>query len=195
MAGYHSFELCFLAAIYSNLLVNKQPMDFYFHPDPQAWPENKLRVAPDLLPAGRVELMEVWIDDKPYTEFDRANLIVNLPESNKPMRVRVRIEPVGLGFSADLISYSDGIVNFALDGDLSRSKLSLFKKEVEKLSGLKGMVLDMTNLNSVDDIGWNYLLFMKQQRGADFSLTLMGMNAQITQSLKDAELDEEFTTL
>jgi anti-anti-sigma regulatory factor len=111
------------------------------------------------------------------------------------MRVRVRIEPVGLGFSADLISYSDGIVNFALDGDLSRSKLSLFKKEVEKLSGLKGMVLDMTNLNSVDDIGWNYLLFMKQQRGADFSLTLMGMNAQITQSLKDAELDEEFTTL
>ena len=53
----------------------------------------------------------------------------------------------------------------------------------------------MTNLNSVDDIGWNYLLFMKQQRGADFSLTLMGMNAQITQSLKDAELDEEFTTL
>jgi anti-anti-sigma regulatory factor len=195
MAGYHSFELCFLAAIYSNLLVNKQPMDFYFHPDPQAWPENKLRVAPDLLPAGSVELMEVWIDDKPYTEFDRANLIVNLPESNKPMRVRVRIEPVGLGFSADLISYSDGIVNFALDGDLSRSKLSLFKKEVEKLSGLKGMVLDMTNLNSVDDIGWNYLLFMKQQRGADFSLTLMGMNAQITQSLKDAELDEEFTTL
>ena len=53
----------------------------------------------------------------------------------------------------------------------------------------------MTNLNSVDDIGWNYLLFTKQQRGADFSLSLKGMNAEIAQSLKDAELDEEFTTL
>ena len=57
------------------------------------------------------------------------------------------------------------------------------------------MVLDMTNLKSVDDTGWNYLLFTKQQRGADFSLSLKGLNAEITQSLKDAELDEEFTTL
>ena len=195
MAGYHSFELCFLAAIYSNLLVNKEPMDFYFQPDPQAWPENKLRVAPDLLPAGSVELAEVWIDDKTYTDFDRANLIVNLPESDKPVRVRVRIEPAGLGFSADVMSYQNGIVTFALDGDLTRCKLPLLKKEVEKLSGLKGMVLDMTNLKMVDDTGWNYLLFTKQQRGADFSLSLKGLNAEITQSLKDAELDEEFTTL
>ena len=93
------------------------------------------------------------------------------------------------------MSYENGIVNFALDGDLTRSKVSLLKKEVEKLNGLKGMVLDMTNLNSVDDIGWNYLLFTKQQRGSDFSLSLKGMNAEIAQSLKDAELDEEFTTL
>jgi anti-anti-sigma regulatory factor len=195
MAGYHSFELCFLAAIYSNLLVNKEPMDFYFQPDPQAWPDNKLRVAPDLLPEGSVELSEVWIDDKTYTDFDRKKLIVNLPESESAVRVRVRIEPAGLGFSADLMNYENGIVNFALDGELTRCKLPLLKKEVEKLNGLKGMVLDMTNLKSVDDTGWNYLLFTKQQRGAEFSLSLKGMNPEITQSLKDAELDEEFTTI
>ena len=170
-------------------------MDFYFRPDPQGWPDNKLRVAPDLLPAGSVELSEVWIDDKSYYDFDKTAMIVNLPDSDKPLRVRVRIEPAGLGFSADLISYENGIGRFALDGDLTKCKLPLFKKELEKLSGLSGVELDMTNLKTIDDTGWNYLLFTKQQRGADFSLALKGMNAVITQSLKDAELDEEFTTL
>lgn len=195
MAGYHSFELCFLAAIYSNLLVTKQPMDFYFRPNPQGWPDNKLRVAPDLLPEGSVELSEVWIDDKNHDDFDAKKMIVNLPESDKPLRVRVRIEPAGLGFSADLMSFEDGIGNFALDGELSQAKLPLLKKEVEKLNGLQGIVLDMTNLKSVDDTGWNYLLFTKQQRGSSFSLKLKGMNPQITQSLRDAELDEEFQTI
>ena len=195
MAGYHSFELCFLSAVYTNLLVNKQPMDFFFKPNPHAWPENKLRVAPDILPEGSIELAEVWIDDKVYTDFDKKNLIVNLPESDKPVRVRVRIEPTGLAFSADLMSYESGIANFALDGELTLSQLPLFKKEVEKLSGIKSLVLDMTNLKTIDDVGWNYLLFTKQQRGADFGLTLKGLNPVISQSLKDAELDEEFTTM
>ena len=192
MAGYHSFELCFLAAIYSNLLVTKQPMDFFFRPDPQGWPDNKLRVAPDLLPAGSVELSEVWIDDKSHTDFDRKEMIVNLPNSDKPLRVRVRIEPAGMGFSADLMSFENGIGKFALDGDLTRFKLPTLKKELERLSGLKGIVLDMTNLQTVDDTGWNYLLFTKQQRGASFSVQLSGLNSEISQSLKDAELDEEF---
>ena len=66
------------------------------------------------------------------------------------------------------------------------------RNALEKLSGLQGIVLDMTNLKSVDDTGWNYLLFTKQQRGASFSLQLSGLNSEISQSLKDAELDEEF---
>ena len=195
MAGYHSFELCFLAAIYSNLLVTKQPMDFYFRPDPQGWPDNKLRVAPDLLPAGSVELSEVWIDDKSYNDFDSKSMIVNLPESDKPLKVRVRIEPTGLGFSADLMSFNDGIGRFALDGELTRNQLPTLKKEVEKLTSLQGVVLDMTNLKTVDDTGWNYLLFTKQQRGASFSVKLTGLNEEISQSLKDAELDEEFQVI
>ena len=187
MAGYHSFELCFLAAVYSNLLVTKQPMDFFFKPEPGAWPENKLRIAPDLLPAGSVELAEVWIDDKSYTNFDRQKLVVNLPDSDRALRVRVRIEPAGCGFSADLISFDEGISVFALDGDLTSYTLPVFKKELEKLNNLKGTVLDMTNLKSVDDTAWNYLLFTAQQRGADFSIKLKGLNEAVAGSLKDAE--------
>lgn len=193
MAGYHSFELCFLAAVYSNLLVTKQSMDFFFKPQPGAWPENKLRVAPDLLPPGSIELAEVWIDDKSHYDFDRKNLIVTLPDSDKAVRVRVRIEPAGTGFSADLISVEQGIASFALDGDLTRCKLSLLKQEIEKLSGIKGILLDMTNLQSIDDTGWNYLLFTAQQRGADFSVSLKGLSPSVSQGLKDAELQDEFT--
>jgi anti-anti-sigma regulatory factor len=192
MAGYHSFELCFLAAVYSNLLVTKQSMDFFFKPQPGAWPENKLRVAPDLLPPGSIELAEVWIDDKSHYDFDRKNLIVTLPDSDKAVRVRVRIQPAGTGFSADLISVEQGIASFALDGDLTRCKLSLLKQEIEKLSGIKGILLDMTNLQSIDDTGWNYLLFTAQQRGADFSVSLKGLSPSVSQGLKDAELQDEF---
>ena len=94
-----------------------------------------------------------------------------------------------------MLNYKDDIATFALDGDLTRAQLKILKKEVEKLSGAKGLILDMSNLSTVDDIGWNYLLFTKQQRGPTFSLSLKGLNPVIAQSLKDAELDEEFTTL
>ena len=195
MAGYHSFELCFLAAIYSNLLVNKMPMDFFFRPEPNAWPDNKLRVAPDLLPPGSIELAEVWIDDKNHTDFDRENLIVNLPDTDESVRVRVRIEPAGLGFSAGLTNFENAIGTFTLDGDLTKCKLHFLKRAVERVPGMKGMILDMSNLKSVDDTGWNYLLFTKQQRGADFSLQLKGLNPEVAQGLKDAELDEEFAVI
>ncbi|MAR06048.1 MAG: N-acyl-D-glucosamine 2-epimerase [Cyanobium sp. NAT70] len=195
MAGYHSFELCFLSAIYSNLLVNKLPMDFFFCPDPDTWPENKLRVAPDLLPVGTVELAEVWIDEKPYTDFDRDKMIVNLPKTDKAVRVRARLEPSGIGFSADLMNFSSGIATFALDGDLTKCKLPTLKRAVERLPGLKGLILDMTNLKSIGDTGWNYLLFTKQRAGANFTLSLKGLNAEISQGLKDAELDEEFSVI
>jgi len=195
MAGYHSFELCFLAAVYSNLLVTKQAMDFFFKPEPGAWPENKLRVAPDLLPAGSVELTEVWIDDKSYTNFDRQNLVVNLPDSDRALRVRVRIEPAGSVFSADLLRYEKGVGLFALDGDLTAYSLPIFKRELEKLNSLTGIVLDMTSLSSVDDTAWNYLLFTAQQRGADFKIKLKGLNEAVAKSLSDAELGEEFSVI
>ena len=34
MAGYHSSELCYLAAVYTNLLITKQPLDLHFKPMP-----------------------------------------------------------------------------------------------------------------------------------------------------------------
>jgi mannose/cellobiose epimerase-like protein (N-acyl-D-glucosamine 2-epimerase family)/anti-anti-sigma regulatory factor len=192
MAGYHSFELCYLAAIYTNLLIKKQSMDFYFCPEPNGWENNILRVAPDLLPKGSIELSEVWIEGKSYENFDKEKMQIFLPESDKSLKIRCRIAPTGLSFDSDLIKVEDGIANFALKGKLDGSSVNVLKKSIEKLTGVKGLILDLNDLNEISDIGWNYLLFTKQRAGSDYSLKLKNTNDDIKQSLKDAELDEEF---
>ncbi len=95
MSGYHSTELCFLAATYSNLLVHKQPLDLHFKPKPNhSFGRSILRVAPDILPPGTVKLESVTIDGEPYDNFDPAALTVKLPESSESIRVKVRLVPV-----------------------------------------------------------------------------------------------------
>lgn len=93
MSGYHSFELAYLAAVYTNLLITKQPMDFYFKPLPCAFKRNILRVSPDILPPGSIHIGEVWIDDEPYSDFDADGLTVKLPDTRDQAGVKVRIVP------------------------------------------------------------------------------------------------------
>jgi mannose/cellobiose epimerase-like protein (N-acyl-D-glucosamine 2-epimerase family) len=91
MSMYHSAELCYLAAVYTNLLVTRQPLHLWFKPRPDA--DRTLRVAPDLLPAGRVRLARVEIDGKPYEVFDPHALTVDLPASTGSMAVKVQLVP------------------------------------------------------------------------------------------------------
>jgi hypothetical protein len=93
MSGYHSFELCYLAQTYTNLLITKEPLDLYFKPYPNGFKDNILRVSPDILPANSIRISEVTIDDEPYADYDADGLTVTLPETDKQVRVRVRVEP------------------------------------------------------------------------------------------------------
>jgi hypothetical protein len=93
MSGYHSFELCYLATAYTNLLIAKQPMELYFRPQPGAFKLNILRVQPDILPPGSVRIEAVWADGEPYTNFDANALTVKLPDSKDVMTYRVRLVP------------------------------------------------------------------------------------------------------
>jgi mannose/cellobiose epimerase-like protein (N-acyl-D-glucosamine 2-epimerase family) len=94
MSGYHSFELAYLAQVYTNLLITRQPLDLYFKPQPGAFPGRLLRVAPDIFPPDRVVLRQVWIDDKPYTKFDAKTMTVSLPDEAQSVRIKVTIAPV-----------------------------------------------------------------------------------------------------
>lgn len=93
MSGYHSIELCYLAAVYTNLLVTKQPMNFYFKPIPGGFPDNILRVSPDILPPGSIKISSVEIDGEAYTNFDADRLTINLPKTKERVKVKVQIVP------------------------------------------------------------------------------------------------------
>jgi hypothetical protein len=91
MSMYHSAELCYLAAVYTNLLVTNQPLHLYFKPRPDA--DRTLRVAPDLLPPGRVRLARVEVEGKPYQAFDADAMSVELPQSANSLNVEVQLVP------------------------------------------------------------------------------------------------------
>ena len=94
MSMYHSAELCFLGAVYTELLVHRRPLDLWFKPLPDGFADGVLRVAPDLLPPGSVELTAVEIDGTPHDDFDRAALTVALPARQDRVTVRVTVSPV-----------------------------------------------------------------------------------------------------
>lgn len=93
MSMYHSAELCYLAQVYTNLLITRQPLDLYFKPIPGGFRDNILRVAPDILPHGSVRIGAAWVDGEPYANFDPDALTVRLPDTKTRVTVKVRIEP------------------------------------------------------------------------------------------------------
>lgn len=93
MSGYHSFELAYLAQVYTNLLITKMPLDLHFKPQPNGFKNDILRVSPDILPPGRIYISDVWVDGEPYADFDAEALTVNLPQRDKAVKVKVRVTP------------------------------------------------------------------------------------------------------
>ncbi len=91
MSMYHKAELCYLAAVYTNLLVTRQPLNLWFKPRPDA--DRTLRVAPDLLPPDRVRLARVDVDGEPYGDFDPVGMTVNLPPATESLTVKVELVP------------------------------------------------------------------------------------------------------
>ena len=93
MSGYHSTELCYLSAVYINLLITKQPLDLHFKPYPGGFPDGILRVSPDILPPGSIKIGSVEIDGQPYTDFDAEGLTVKLPDTQERVKIKVQIVP------------------------------------------------------------------------------------------------------
>ena len=92
MGAYHSCELAYLASIYTNLLITGAPMAFHFKPKADGF--DVLRVAPDLLPPGSVQITACEIDGVPYADYDAEALTVSLPARTTDIRVKVTLTPV-----------------------------------------------------------------------------------------------------
>jgi mannose/cellobiose epimerase-like protein (N-acyl-D-glucosamine 2-epimerase family) len=191
--GYHSTELAFLAAVYTNLLVTGQPMDFYFKPKPGAWPDGILRVAPDLLPPGSVRLEQVWINGQEHRDFDPVALTVRLPDGLPEMKVRVRLVPAQVVFSADLLDLTNGTARISLAGSLGPEGLPILQEQVGGAiaAGCAALVLEVSDLVYLAPEGVRYLALTKQHQGPDFALSFAGVRGQVEAVLRDSELDQE----
>src|SRR4051794_3155890 len=177
MSGYHSFELCYLAATYGNLLVTKQPMDFYFKPQPNGFPDGVLRVAPDLLPPGSVRLQAVWIDGERWTDFDADELTVNLPANRESdIKVRVCLVPstVGHGLRLDL---DPGAAVLVLDGDLDDEAEEALRNHLSRVVAArpKQLVLRAEALASITRTNARALVFACQSLTLDTDIYLVGV--------------------
>jgi len=190
MSGYHSFELAFLGSVYSNLLITKQPMDFYFKPTAGA--ARALNVAPDMLPPGSIRIESVWIDDKEYTNFDADKLLVNLPQASDRLRVKVRIEPTS-GVSHFTMGWSGDTMTLA--GDLDAQALYGFSAELANAvsKNPNSLTIDASKLNSISKCAARALLLEKQKMSLDADLVIVGANATVRGLLDDDEFSEEIS--
>ncbi len=218
MSGYHSFELCYLAAVYTNLLIMKQPMDFYFRPQPGAFKDNILRVQPDILPPGSVKIEQVWINGDTYTDFDAQALTIKLPaaESNtalahrpawagnpslpttkqRALNVHVRLVPSETRFDAELDTANDPI-QLTLYGELDDQAELTFKLSLDKLITLKPqrLVIRVEKLNSMSTGNARALSFALQKIGLEADVTIVGANEQVKTTLQDVQVWEDLTVV
>jgi len=218
MSAYHSFELGYLAAVYSNLLITKQPMDFYFKPQQGAFKDNILHVQPDLLPPGSVRLEAVWINGDPYKDFDAEAMTVklpalseqNLPEQRPPwagnpahapdtkyaLSVRVRLVPSSRQFDA-ILDVANDIVQIALYGNLNDAAEPDLKMQLDKIvaANPKSVVIRMENLQVLSKQCARALSFIAGKLILKENIYLVGANANVRKTLQDVDVWEEYSTM
>ena len=196
MSGYHSFELCYLAAVYTNLLVNKRPMDFYFKPKPGAFADNLLRVAPDILPAGSIRIDAVEIDGKPYDKFDANALTVTLPAADHAVKVKVKIVPTtGLDHFQAAAKVEGSAVTLVMEGELNSRALAELRAAADAVLAADPMSLtvDVSTLSKMSPEGARMLAFLRQKLKLDEQITVKGANKSIRDLLTADNITEELT--
>lgn len=194
MAGYHSFELAYLATVYTNLLITKEPMDLYFSPIPGNLKDGVLRVSPDMLPTGSIRIGEVEVDGAPYADFDADALTVRVPDGKKRVKIRVRVVPTIDPFEVRT-KFEGDVAEMTLTGKLDTSTFGIFQAEVESVLARKPsrLVLNLGGLESIANVGIRVLLFARQRMEISDRADIYAVapNAAVREALTRADPDQE----
>lgn len=223
MSGYHSFELCYLAAVYTNLLLTKQAMNFYFKPKPGALKDNVLRVAPDLLPPGSIKIDAVWVNGDRYANFDAEAMTVTLPEppsqptephpravqlggwaddsymppkTPESLEVRVRIVPAALPYDMEF-NLIVGVAQLRLAGELDDSAVTALRVQLNRVIAArsKEVVLQLAGLRSISDRCARAFAFAQQDLDIATTISVIGANPEVKRTLEDAGALDGVTVL
>lgn len=195
MAGYHSFELGYLASVYTNLLITKEPLDLHFKPQPGGFPDGKLRVLPDILPQGSVRIAECWIDGRQYNDYDAENCIVQLPPDHDVIKVLVRLVASTSAFTAELLSLDAKKARIVLAGRLEPGSLRYLEEEIDDAlaSGVECLEFEVGQLESIAAEAVRFLVMLKQKHGRDFGLIFDNAKPAVRGAIEDVGLAEEIT--
>lgn len=175
MAGYHSLELCYLAATYTGLLLSNDPVTLHFRPRPDDLPDRLLRVAPDLLPAGSVELTRVWVDGRPYHNFDAKDLTVRLPRGDEPLRVRVELEPARMRLRMRS-AFDGGTAHINCQGVIDAAELGKFRRVLAEVMAADPLRVEfhLCEITEMSRPAINELLFQRTKAGLDVDFVIVG---------------------
>ena len=197
MSGYHSFELAYLACVYTNLMITKQPMDLYFKPKSGGFKDNILRVAPDILPPGSVRIGEVWINGQKYADFDADQLTVKLPSTQGELKIRVRLLPTQVSFSATLLEVTADTAKISLSGLLDATAVESLQAELAKATAqpVKSLVLLLQDLECITAAGLRALIFIKQKLGSNVDIYVVGATEKVKSYLEMSAFCQGVTLL
>ncbi|MCX3058689.1 AGE family epimerase/isomerase [Streptomyces beihaiensis] len=175
MAGYHALELCYLAAVYTGLLISNDSLTLHFRPRPDDLPDRTLRVAPDLLPPGSVELARVWVDGREHHHFDAKQLTVRLPEGSEPVRVRVELEPARLRLRIRT-EFDGETAHVRCDGVIDSAELTKFRRILSEVmaAGPQRVEFHLCELTAMCRPAINELLFQRTKAGLHVDFVIVG---------------------
>ncbi len=192
MSGYHAFELAYLAAVYTNLLITKQAMDFYYKPYPNNLKDNILRVSPDILPKDSITIESVTIDGKAHSDFDATNLTVTLPQTDKRVKVKVRIAPTsGVEHFSSSLDVNGSQATITLKGEFDTRGIPHFTKELAAAKEIQSLTIIMNELDYLCPEAVRAILFEKQKMGMDEKLIIKGAKPQPKEMLSSDEIADE----
>src|SRR5262245_24889048 len=192
MSAYHNTELCFLSAVYTNLLITKQPLDLHFKPRADGFAEDRvLRVSPDLLPPGSVRIEQVWIDGQLSTDFDAEQLTVKLPPGE--VTVKVRVVSALETFESE-VETADGVATLTLTGRLDETVAATLERDLTTAleSNPRRIVLRAEKLDSISGAGARALLFLRQKlpfEGAE--VLIVGAKPEVQEACRAVDTDEQ----
>jgi mannose/cellobiose epimerase-like protein (N-acyl-D-glucosamine 2-epimerase family)/anti-anti-sigma regulatory factor len=194
MSGYHSFELCYLAAVYTNLLITKKPLDLYFKPKPGALEDNLLRVAPDILPPGSIKIEDVWIDGDRYADFDANALTVRLPAASAPLSVRVRVAPADQAGPFDVaLETADGTARLTLSGRIDAHALPSLRDEIANALAVnpKQLVLLMGGCTALAEPAARAIVFATEKMDIDVDVVIVGASDEMKQAFSEGDFADD----
>jgi anti-anti-sigma factor len=192
MSAYHNTELCYLAAVYTNLLITKQPLDLHFKPRADGFRDRVLYVSPDILPPGSIRIEQVWVDGQPWTDFDAERLTVKLPPTGE-VTVKVRVASALETFESD-VDISDGTASITLTGRLDETVTATLERDLERAleGGPQRVILRAEQLESMSSAGARALLFLRQKlpfEGAE--VVMVGAKPEVQEACRIVDAGEQ----